>query len=230
MRSNRPTLNESHKLTRSSIFASSLRIAFLLLSLLIPIHSPQAAYTELQTGFGIIQTPDQFFNTTNAGSTGLGFSGGLHFYFEPLQSKFLSWHIGLANRLTLGTSSNTSQALAMGSHHIATRLEFGRFFIGGGYAPFTWAGTDGITSLKPNSGASSYFLEAGAIWRVVPEFFICAVVSYEFGMPASLAINPSSAIASEYGLRFRFPLSIGRERKQDFEWDGWRYPFGVMAD
>ena len=96
-----------------------------------------------------------------------------------------------------------------------------------GAAPVAYGSTNGVSSLKPVRSTFSYFLEAGAIWRVVPEFQIVAAAGFEVGMKSGYA-SPTNL---EYGLRFRFPLSPKDDSMaKGVKWDGFRYPFGVMRD
>ena len=80
---------------------------------------------------------------------------------------------------------------------------------------------------SPYSGAFSYYAEGGLIWRVVPEFQICLSATMEYGRPPSGNVSPNPAM--EYGLRFRFPLDPKEfGAASGVEWDGFRYPFGIM--
>ncbi len=122
------------------------------------------------------------------------------------------------------SSTTPKLDLAMLSTNIAMRFEFYRFYVGGGYAPFTLAGTSGPTSFHTNPTATTYFLEGGVIWRVVPELQIVATYAMEYG------ISPKSpSPGTEYGLRFRFPISpYASAQDASGKFDGFRYPFGFM--
>ncbi len=186
---------------------------------LVTARSTFAVYSELQTGIGIISSAEKYFGV--AGSGGLGFSGGLHLYGNLFGKPGMAWQWGIANRLTTGNLDGAS--LAMLTHNLATRIEFYRFYIGGGFSPFGWKSTDGISGLKPNSGVKTFFLEGGLIWKIVPEYQICATVAYEFPYLTFVPTN------MEYGLRFRFHFGNPEDSsKKEKDWDGWRYPFGFM--
>lgn len=122
-------------------------------------------------------------------------------------------------------SSSTPQLdITMLTTNIAMRLQFYRFFVGGGYAPFTLASSSGPLAIHTNPNVSTFFAEGGVIWRVVPELQIVATYAMEYG------VSPKSpAPGTEYGLRFRFPLSpyesVGDASSK---FDGFRYPFGIM--
>jgi hypothetical protein len=185
-------------------------------------------YIEAGTSLGRMSGAGKYFQDSNADSTGSGFLGSFSLYF-PVTSDRNFFHFDLGVQTRLATNSTTSgESLAMASINIAARLEISRFFVGGGYAPLDFVSKSGggLTSLHSYASTHSYFLEGGVIWRVIPELQIAAAYGLEFGLPSG---GRSPSPASEYGLRFRFPLSPkegGGKRGVDF--DGFRYPFGVM--
>jgi hypothetical protein len=127
--------------------------------------------------------------------------------------------LGLHNRLNFVSGSGASPMVF--TPNLAARIEFWRFFAGAGYAPKV------LVDMKPKNGASSYFFEGGVIWRVVPEFQICASALLEYG--TSVAGTASPVGATEFGLRFRFPLSPKEYASSGgVDFDGYRYPFGIM--
>ncbi|NDG85112.1 MAG: hypothetical protein EBX52_08780, partial [Proteobacteria bacterium] len=134
---------------------------------------------------------------------------------------------GLQNRISCATGS-AGQSLTFGSLNPSVRFEFWRFFAGAGYSPVAFLNTDkkGILGLHPYRGASSYFVEGGAIWRVVPEFQIIASGALEVGN-GSFDASPSPIM--EYSIRFRFPLDPRESSgSKGSRFDGYRYPFGIM--
>ncbi len=185
-------------------------------------------YIEAGTSLGRMSGAGDFFKDPAANSTGSGFVGSFSLYFPVTNERnFFHLDLGLQNRLNLN-STTAGSSLAMASVNLGLRIEFSRFFVGAGYSPidFTSKAGQGATSLQIYPGSRSYFLEGGVIWRVVPELQICAAYAVEFGQVAgSRSPNP----ASEYGLRFRFPLNPHEGGgKSAVKFDGFRYPFGVM--
>jgi hypothetical protein len=204
----------------------------LLLSLLYPSGSAFAAgsYFEGGTSIGSFSSADSFFGQSAAASTSGGFVGSLGLYF-PLTRENALGHLqaGLQTRISTSTVSGTTDPLAMGSMHLGLRLEIWRLYLGVGYSPLTWVSQPqkGITSLHLNSGYSAYMGEAGVIWRVIPELQIAACVGLEYGISTGGAQSPLPV--TEYGLRFRFPFQPKEgSRAGGVEFDGFRYPFGVM--
>lgn len=190
------------------------------------ISSP---YFEFATGLGSATNADQFFNTTHANPTQLGFSGALNFYFPitPMRH-FAHLELGVQNRLLFVSSDDhllADKTNVLFSPSAALRVEFWRMFIGAGISPTNLASKSGkgLGSLAAATGFSSHFFEGGVIWRVVPEFQICLAVSTE------QITGPSHASTLEYGLRFRFPTSPSEQASSGgVDWDGFRYPFGIM--
>lgn len=181
-------------------------------------------YVELGTSLGKLSSLDSFFGLSTTGtSSNMGFCGGLSFFVPVTSTKnIFHFDLGLQNRMYF--VSTTSQDLAMMTTNIAARFEFYRFYVGAGYAPFMLGSTSGVMSLRPKSGYTSFFGEGGLIWRVVPELQIVATYGMEYGL------NPRSpSPATEYGLRFRFPISpYANVGDASSKFDGFRYPFGFM--
>ena len=125
-------------------------------------------------------------------------------------------------------NSSPQMDLAMTSTNIAMRFELYRFYVGGGYSPINLASTSGPLKLHTNSNVTSFFLEGGLIWRVVPELQIVLTYAREYGIiPGGGAHSPTPG--TEYGLRFRFPLSpYASVGDASGKFDGFRYPFGFM--
>ncbi len=172
----------------------------------------------------------KYFGQNTAQTTGTGFLGSFSFY-APVTSirHFFHFDLGIQNRFLTTSGSADGAPLAMGSTDVGLRLEISRFYVGGGYAPFTYVSRpgEGLTSLHGNGGTHSYFFEAGGIWRIIPEFQIVATVAREYGLPLSGGTSPSPI--SEYGLRFRFPLNpTENAHGNGVDFDGFRYPFGIM--
>jgi hypothetical protein len=189
-----------------------------------------STYIEAGTGLGSFSKADTFFQQAAASSTNSGFVGSLSIY-TPITHERRLGHLdlGLQTRFSTSSISSTSDPLAMGSLHLGVRLEIWRFFVGAGYSPLTWVSKaqEGLTSLHLNSGTHAYMGEAGLIWRVIPEFQIAAAMSLEYGT-GSNGLSPSPI--TEYGLRFRFPLNPKESGPGagGVDFDGFRYPFGVM--
>ena len=209
-----------------TLFHAFFWSAFLLLS---PKGVNASPYVELGTSLGKLSSYDQFFGQSTTGSSSnLGFCGSLSFYVPVTSPKnIIHLDLGLQNRMYFVSNSSPQTDLAMVSVNIAARIEFYRFFVGAGYAPLSLVSTSGPMSLHNNSGATSFFGEGGLIWRIVPELQVVATYAMEYGTASSGSKCPSPA--SEYGLRFRFPLnpnaSVGDASSK---FDGFRYPFGFM--
>jgi hypothetical protein len=205
------------------------RFLSLFFATLLGITQAQASpYFEFGTSLGTMKNGDAFFNQANATSSGFGFIGNFNFYI-PVTSMKNIFHLelGLQNRI-MTVSNNASQSFASAAPNLAARFEFWRFYVGAGYAPYTYVSKpgEGLMSLHSNPDAHSYFMEGGLIWRVIPEFQIAATYALEFGQPAG---GGAQMTAMEYGLRFRFPISpkeVAGGKGVDF--DGFRYPFGFM--
>lgn len=192
-----------------------------LLILLLVAHKAAhgSPYIEAGTAIGRVSQADAIAQQS-LGTLGTSFVGSLSLYFPvtPLRNA-AHFELGLQNRFT--TLPGDSGSAFLFTPHLSARVEFWRFYFGGGYAPKV------LVDFKPYQGSSAFFGEAGVIWRVVPEFQIAATFAMEYGMPASGGRSPSPA--TEYGLRFRFPLDpkeTGSSSAVDY--DGHRYPFGIM--
>jgi hypothetical protein len=200
--------------------ASSIHLLFFLF-----FSGPASAtlYFEAGTGIGRFSKADSFFGTSVSSKS--GFSGSFSAYYPVTrQQNFAHIDLGIQTRFTSGesTSGNT---LTMGSANLGARIEIWRFYAGAGYSPINFLSEkgDGLLGLHTYPSNSSYFFEGGAIWRVVPELQIVAAVSLEYG------IRGSPSPLTEYGLRFRFPLSPKEGGgTQSATFDGFRYPFGIM--
>jgi len=188
------------------------------------------AYYEAGTSMGGFAAADLFFNQPAASATSGGFVGSLSVYVPVSKpNAFGRLQAGLQTRISTTTVEGTGDALAMGSLHLGARLEIWRFYVGAGYSPLTWVSKpqQGVTSLHLNSGFSSYLGEAGLIWRVIPEFQIAACFGVEYGLGGGGVQSPLPV--TEYGLRFRFPFNPKEgTAASGVEFDGFRYPFGVM--
>ena len=194
-----------------------------------PAHA--GAYGELGTSLGKISNGNTYFGlASGAESSNSGFMGSFNFYVPITPTRFpVQFQLGLANRLTLVSITNPQNNLSMLTSNIALRFEIAvRFYIGGGYSPLNLRSTDGPLKLMNNAGSTSYFYEVGLIWRVVPELQIAATYSLEYGLAAAGG-SRSPSPASEYGLRFRFPLfPYDSKNAVGSSFDGFRYPFGFM--
>ena len=201
----------------------SFTFLILLVSLLALHDASATLYFEAGTGLGRFSKADTFFGTSVSSKS--GFSGSFSAYYPiTREQNFAHIDLGLQTRFT-STDSTAGNTLTLGSANLAARVEIWRFYGGAGYSPISFISKkgEGILGLHPYPSNSSYFLEGGAIWRVVPELQIVAAVSLEYGTKGS----PSPM--TEYGLRFRFPLSPkegGSSKAAEF--DGFRYPFGIM--
>jgi hypothetical protein len=201
----------------------SIPFLILLVSLVAPHDAGATLYFEAGTGIGIFSKADSFFGTSVSSKS--GFSGSFSAYFPVTRPQnFAHIDLGLQTRFT-STESTSGQTLTMGSANLGARIEIWRFYAGAGYSPINFLSEKGagLLGLHTYPSNSSYFVEGGAIWRVVPELQIVAAVSLEYGTKGS----PSPL--TEYGLRFRFPFNPtegGGTKSVDF--DGFRYPFGIM--
>jgi len=202
------------------------RIGFLLsFSLAFSPLAGASTYFEFGLGVGTFKKADSYFGTSvsNAG----GFAGNFSAYW-PLTylGNLARIDFGLQNRISCGTDTSGG-SLTFGSVNLATRIEFWRFFVGAGASPITFFNTNqkGILGLHPQAGTYSYFVEGGALWRVVPEFQIIASAALETASVSS-ALSPSPI--TEFSLRFRFPLNPKEFTGRGSSFDGYRYPFGIM--
>ena len=185
-------------------------------------------YIEAGAGLGSFSSGQAFFGQSTA-SSGSGFLGSLSAYIPVTSEKnFAHLELGIQNRF-LSASDSSGATLDFATSELAARLEISRLYFGGGYTPFTFVNSQGsgILSIHRNSKASAYFVEAGAIWRVIPELQICAEYSLERGLISGGGTSPS--LVSEYALRFRFPFAPDEHQGgKNVKFDGFRYPFGVM--
>jgi hypothetical protein len=211
----------------------SIQAVFLSLVLLLsaPLPAIAGVYGELGSSVGHISSGNTYFGlSSGAESSNLGFLGSFNFFVPISPPQWIAeLQFGLANRLTLVSITNPEKNLSMFTSNIAFRLEFfKRIYVGAGYAPLNLRSTNGPLKLMNNSNSTSYYLESGLIWRVIPELQIAATYSLEFGITGSGGPHSPSP-TSEYGLRFRFPLNP-YESKNDASssFDGFRYPFGFM--
>lgn len=176
-------------------------------------------YIEAGTGLGQFTRGDAIAEQS-LGTLGWGFIGSMNLYF-PVTSLKNAIHLdlGLQNRIQFVSGSDASPMIF--TPNLSLRVEFWRFFVGAAYAPKV------LVDMQPKQGAWSYLFEGGLIWRVVPEFQICATGALEYGRSAGGAASPVGG--TEFGLKFRFPLDpkeYGSSSGVDF--DGYRYPFGIM--
>jgi hypothetical protein len=200
-------------------------------SLIVNQQAQASIYFEVGTSAGNMISPSAYFQQPLS-KPGLGFVGSFSAYIPYKPKSWFHFDFGLQNRLTLTNSKNesgNSQSFSMFTPNIAVRIEFWRFFIGGGFSPLPYSSkaSAGLTSLRPTPKATSYFMETGMIWRVIPEFQIVLAAGAEFAS-VNGTVSPSPSI--EYGFRFRFPLN-----PKDYaagsggvKFDGLRYPFGFM--
>lgn len=189
-----------------------------------------STYMELGTSLGKITQGNRAFGlTSGADSSNLGFCGSVSFYVPVTSPRnFAHFELGIQNRMYFVSNSSPQYDLSMLTPNIAIRFELSRFYAGAGYAPMLLKSTEGVMSLKPSAGTTSYFMEAGAIWRVVPELQIALTYAMEYGI-VSGGGDHSPSPATEYGLRFRFPLSpYSGAAEASSKFDGFRYPFGIM--
>ncbi len=136
----------------------------------------------------------------------------------------MHFELGLQNRMYFVSTPSPQMDITMLTTNIAMRFELYRFFVGAGYAPFTLASASGPMSIHTNPNVTTFFLEGGAVWRVVPELQIVATYAMEYG-----ATPKSPSPGTEYGLRFRFPFSpYDSVGDASSKFDGFRYPFGIM--
>jgi len=199
-------------------------LTLLLVSPLLICESARATlYFEVGTGIGKFTKADSFFRTAVSSKT--GFSGSFSAYYPVTREQnFAHLDLGIQTRFS-STESTSGSTLSLGSANLGFRAEIWRFYAGAGYSPISFLSEKGagLLGLHTYPSKSSYFVEGGAIWRVIPEFQIVAALSLEYGAQGS----PSPM--TEYGLRFRFPLSPkegGSSSSGSF--DGFRYPFGIM--
>jgi hypothetical protein len=174
--------------------------------------------------------PGPFFEK-DLGDSKMGFVGSFSVYLPYKPHKLFHFDFGLQNRLTTSSAQEpggTNNALMMFTPNIAVRAEFWRIFVGGGFSPLPYSNkpSGSFGTLRPMPKTTSYFIETGLIWRVIPEFQIVLVGAVEIAsVNGTAAPNPST----EYGLRFRFPLNPNDySGKTGVKFDGFRYPFGVM--
>jgi hypothetical protein len=199
-------------------------LPILVTSLLLHCETARAnLYFEFGTGIGSFRNANSFFGTSVSSKS--GFSGNLSAYTPVLGARsFARIDLGIQTRFS-STESNSGSTLSFGSANIGLRAEIWRFYVGAGYSPINFVSEKGagLLGLHTYPSNSSYFVEGGAIWRVIPEFQIVAALSLEYGTQGS----PSPI--TEYGLRFRFPLSPKEGGSSpDGSFDGFRYPFGIM--
>jgi hypothetical protein len=199
---------------------------FSLITYLAGFDARASPYFEVGTSLGSVSNGDAYFQQTAV--SGSSFVSSFNFYVPLTPVNYLAHvDLGLQNRLTSFTPAN-SESLAMASTNLAMRVEFWRFYAGGGYSPLTFLSSPGggITGLHSYKGSSAYFWELGVIWRIIPEFQIALCYGRESVRPKGGGTSLSS---SEYGLRFRFPLSPKEGgSKGEVKFDGFRYPFGFM--
>jgi hypothetical protein len=201
----------------------SFPFAIFFLFLAAPQQARATLYFEAGAGIGRFSKADSFFRTQVSSKS--GFSGSFSAYYPVTRvQNFAHIDLGIQTRFT-STDSVSGNTLTLGSANLGMRVEVWRFYGGAGYSPINFISEKGagMLGLHTYPSNSSYFVEGGAIWRVVPELQIVAAVSLEYGSSGS----PSPL--TEYGLRFRFPLNPaegGSSRSGSF--DGFRYPFGIM--
>jgi hypothetical protein len=201
--------------------------AFLTLGILSDARA--TGYFEAGTSLAAFNNAASFFGQSQASSTSGGIVCSLGvFDFLTKENAPVRLDMGVQLRISSTTASSSGDPLDMGTFNAILRAEFYRFFAGIGYSPVTWVSKPqaGFTSLHLNPNSHAYLWEAGAIWRVIPEFQIIAVMGMEYG---SVSGNTSPAPVTEYGLHFRFPFNPkegGSGKSASF--DGFRYPFGVM--
>ncbi len=200
--------------------------ALSLLLLALPSGAKASLYFEGGTAIGSFKNASGFFGQSVA--SGTSFVGSFSAYVPVTREQnFMHFDLGLQTRMSTATSTSGT-ALAMGSAHLGARIEIWRFYAGAGYSPITFVSNkgSGLLGMHTNPGTSSYFMEGGAIWRVIPELQIVAAMALEYGSGSS-GLSPSPLM--EYGLRFRFPLNPKESGGvSESRFDGFRYPFGFM--
>ena len=210
-----------------------MRSPLLVLSLFVtlilsPSHALASAYFEMGGGWSSFKNADSFFGQA------LGSSNGYTVDLAALapitrEHRLIHAELGVHLRLS-GATAASGDALSMGSLNPALRLEIYRFYAGVGYSPISFVSSSGkgLFGLHTSPGNASYYGEAGAIWKVIPEFQIALACTLEYGR-GSAGSSPSPL--REYSIRFRFPFNpkeTGGPGAGGVEFDGFRYPFGIM--
>ncbi len=204
---------------------------FQIASLFLGAEALAGPYFDAGFGLESMSSGANYFQQPAADKASGGFAASYGFYI-PTFFRRNSFHIdlGITDRLTTASISSTGGSLAMNTVNLAVRVEFWRIYVGGGYGVYDMVSRpdSGVTSLHGYPGTHSYFMEAGLIWRVIPELQIAGGVSLEYGLPTG-GTSPSPSI--DYGLHFRFPFSATEDAKsRGVDFDGFRYPFGFMKD
>lgn len=183
-------------------------------------------YWEAGLGLNQMQSANEMFGATDAQSTGFGptFSGTLATVLTSPDAWF-PFHLGVHSRYH-GNSSDTASFALLANYGLA-RLEFWRFMVGAGYAPFVFrkSNAGGTNSSFSQATSTGYMGQAGFILPIIPTFLLSINGTYEnFG-------NSPTVFSVELVFRFYFGGGMFRERSPfEREYKPWRYPYGWEID
>ena len=204
---------------------------FQIAALFLAVEAHAGMYTDAGFGLASMSGGAKYFQQPGADQASGGFAASFGLYVPTFFRRSpIHVDLGIVDKLTTASISSTGGSLAMNTVNFAVRVEVWRIYVGGGYGFYDMVSRpdSGITSLHGYAGTHSYFMEAGLIWRVIPEFQIAGGVSLEFGLPSG---GTSPSPTTDYGLHFRFPLFPSEDAKsRGVDFDGFRYPFGFMKD
>lgn len=187
-----------------------IRYFFFSIFLLLNVAPAQASsfYWELGPGVGLVN-----------GGTGLGFNTTLGFNTSK-ESSIFQIHLGAKVPVASGSGGSIAGIYPL------LRLEFPRFYIGGGVTPLMYGGTSSL----PTTAVSTVGImgEVGLLWRVVPFFFLALEGTTQMASSVPGVDSPVFGIT----LQMRFFIfqsdeNVQYERGRRENFDGWRYPFGI---
>jgi hypothetical protein len=229
------SLNSMRRFKRAITCAIPCFSAVLIFAALLPARDARAGILLFEAGGGVsqIRNASPFFGASAPSAPDYGLAGNLGlFYGFGRSNSLINLQLGIEDLLANSTSFDQYYSLLI--PYPVLRLQIGRLYVGGGYAPFIFDRLDTTPGLGASSVSGTGILgQFGFLLPVTPKFSLALQADGQFITSGGVA-SPSPAIDLQVVLRFYFSfLGIGGESGggggssySSSESQG-RYPFGL---